>query len=91
MSLTIQLKIYDLFWKAFSRLSFQLKPKDLKERITSYPYLCSDTYLAKSQYSILGEKDLNQFLKSYDSKVEYESLYIVGEMVLGLPKEPRPS
>jgi hypothetical protein len=79
--LTIQLKIYDLIWKAFSKLSYQFKPRDLNERVTSYPYLCSDTYWANSQYSILDEKDLNQFLKSYDPKVEYKSVYIVGEMV----------
>ena len=86
MSLTIQLKISDLIWKALSRLSFQLKPRDLKERITSYPYLCSDTYLANSQYSILDEQALNHFLKSHDPKSEHKSLYIVGEMVQKLLK-----
>jgi len=86
VSLTIQLKIYDLFWKAFSRLSFQLKPKDLKERITSYPYLCSDTYLANSQFSILDEQALDHFLKSNNPKKEHKSLYIVGELVQELLK-----
>jgi hypothetical protein len=86
VSLTIQLKIYDLIWKAFSRLSFQLRPKDLKERVSSYPYLCSDTYLAKSQYSILDQQALNHFLSRPDSKIDYKSLYIVGEMVQELIK-----
>jgi len=80
------LQIYDLIWKVFSKLSFQLKPKDLKVRVSSYPYLCSDTYLAKSQYSILDEQALNYFLKSHNSKIEYKSLYIVGEMVQELLK-----
>ncbi len=81
MSLTIQLRIYDLIWKAVSRLIFQLKGRDLSERITSYPYLCSDTYLAKSQYKVLDKQALNQFLKKHNPKIECKSLYIVGELV----------
>ena len=81
MRLTIQLKIYDQIWKALSKVSYQLISRDLKKRVTSYPYLCSDTYLANSQYSILDEHDLNQFLKNYGQKIVYKSIYIVGEMV----------
>jgi len=86
VSLNIWLQIYDLIWNAFSKLSFQLKPKDLKERVSSYPYLCSDTYLAKSQHSILDKPDLNHFMKNCSSEIEYQSLYIVGELVQELIK-----
>jgi len=78
MRLSSAVKAYDQMNKISSRISFQVKPRDLEKRISSYPYLCSDTYLAKCERVILTQSDLTYFIS--DDSEKYETVYILGEL-----------
>ena len=79
MRLNPAVKAYDQMNKISSRLSFQVKPRDLQKRISSYPYLCPDTYLAKCERVILTPLDLNKFIGENSNK--YKTLYLVGDLI----------
>jgi len=79
MRLNPAIKAYDLMYKFLSRLSFQIKPRDLKKRISSYPYLCSDTYLAKCERVILTPSDLKKFIG--EDLDNYKTVYLVGDLI----------
>ena len=78
MRLNPAIKAYDQLSKISSRLSFQVKPRDLQKRISSYPYLCSDTYLAKCERVILTPLDLEKFIGENSNK--YKTVYLVGDL-----------
>ncbi len=79
MRLNPAVKAYDQMNKISSRLSFQVKPRDLQKRISSYPYLCPDTYLAKCERVILTPLDLNKFIGENSNK--YKTVYLVGDLI----------
>jgi hypothetical protein len=70
---------FDLINRISSRLSYKAKPRDLQKRISSYPYLCADTYLTKCGRSILTKSDLKNFLgKNSDT---YKAVYVAGDLI----------
>ena len=79
MRLNPAIKAYDQLSKISSRLSFQVKPRDLQKRISSYPYLCPDTYLAKCERVILTPSDLNKFIG--ENSNNYKTVYLVGDLI----------
>jgi hypothetical protein len=79
MRLNPAIKAYDQLMKISSRLSFQVKPRDLQKRISSYPYLCPDTYLAKCERVILTPSDLKKFIGENSNK--YKTVYLVGDLI----------
>lgn len=79
MRLNPAIKAYDQLSKISSRLSFQVKPRDLQKRISSYPYLCPDTYLAKCEKVILTPSDLNKLIGENSNK--YKTVYLVGDLI----------
>ena len=79
MRLNPAIKAYDQLSKISSRLSFQVKPRDLQKRISSYPYLCPDTYLAKCEKVILTPSDLKKFIG--ENSNNYKTLYLVGDLI----------
>ena len=79
MRLNPAIKAYDQLSKISSRLSFQVKPRDLQKRISSYPYLCPDTYLAKCEKVILTPTDLKKFIGQNSNK--YKTVYLVGDLI----------
>ena len=79
MRLNPAIKAYDQLSKISSRLSFQVKPRDLQKRISSYPYLCPDTYLAKCEKVILTPSDLKKFIGENSNK--YKTVYLVGDLI----------
>ena len=79
MRLNPAIKAYDQLSKISSRLSFQVKPRDLQKRISSYPYLCPDTYLAKCERVILTPLDLNKLIGENSNK--YKTVYLVGDLI----------
>ena len=79
MRLNPAIKAYDQLMKISSRLSFQVKPRDLQKRISSYPYLCPDTYLAKCERVILTPSDLNKFIG--ENSNNYKTVYLVGDLI----------
>ena len=79
MRLNPAIKAYDQLSKISSRLSFQVKPRDLQKRISSYPYLCPDTYLAKCEKVILTPSDLKKFIGQNSNK--YKTVYLVGDLI----------
>ena len=78
MRLNPAIKAYDQLSKISSRLSIQVKPRDLQKRISSYPYLCPDTYLAKCERVILTPLDLNKLIGENSNK--YKTVYLVGDL-----------
>ena len=79
MRLNPAIKAYDQLSKISSRLSFQVKPRDLQKRISSYPYLCPDTYLAKCEKVILTPSDLKKFIG--ENSNNYKNVYLVGDLI----------
>ena len=79
MRLNPAIKAYDQLMKISSRLSFQVKPRDLQKRISSYPYLCPDTYLAKCERVILTPSDLKKFIG--ENSNNYKTVYLVGDLI----------
>ena len=79
MRLNPAIKAYDQLSKISSRLSLQVKPRDLQKRISSYPYLCPDTYLAKCERVILTPLDLNKLIGENSNK--YKTVYLVGDLI----------
>ena len=79
MRLNPAIKAYDQLSKISSRLSFQVKPRDLQKRVSSYPYLCPDTYLAKCERVILTPLDLNKLIGENSNK--YKTVYLVGDLI----------
>ena len=79
MRLNPAIKAYDQLSKISSRLSFQINPRDLEKRISSYPYLCSDTYLAKCERVILTLLDLDKFIGENSNK--YKTVYLDGDLI----------
>jgi len=79
MRLNPAIKAYDQLMKISSRLSFQVKPRDLQKRISSYPYLCPDTYLAKCERVILTPFDLKKFIGENSNK--HTTVYLVGDLI----------
>ena len=79
MRLNPAIKAYDQLSKISSRLSFQVKPRDLQKRISSYPYLCPDTYLAKCERGILTPSDLKKFIG--ENSNNYKTVYLVGDLI----------
>jgi len=79
MRLNPAIKAYDQLSKISSRLSFQVKPRDLQKRISSYPYLCPDTYLAKCERVILTPSDLKKFIG--ENSNNYKTVYLVGDLI----------
>ena len=79
MRLNPAIKAYDQLMKISSRLSFQVKPRDLQKRISSYPYLCPDTYLAKCERVILTPSDLKKFIGEKSNN--YKTVYLVGDLI----------
>jgi len=79
MRLSSAVKAYDQMNKISSRISFQIKPRDLEKRISSYPYLCPDTYLAKCERVILTPFDLKKFIGENSNK--YTTVYLVGDLI----------
>jgi hypothetical protein len=79
MRLNPAIKAYDQLSKISSRLSIQVKPRDLQKRISSYPYLCPDTYLAKCERVILTPSDLKKFIG--ENSNNYKTVYLVGDLI----------
>lgn len=79
MRLNPAIKAYDQLSKISSRLSLQVKPRDLQKRISSYPYLCPDTYLAQCERVILTPLDLNKLIGENSNK--YKTVYLVGDLI----------
>jgi hypothetical protein len=79
MRLNPAVKAYDQMNKISSRISFQVKPRDLEKRISSYPYLCPDTYLAKCERVILTPSDLKKFIG--ENSNNYKTVYLVGDLI----------
>jgi hypothetical protein len=79
MRLSSAVKAYDQMNKISSRISFQVKPRDLEKRISSYPYLCPDTYLAKCERVILNPSDLKKFIG--ENSNNYKTVYLVGDLI----------
>ena len=79
MRLNPAIKAYDQLSKISSRLSFQVKPRDLQKRISSYPYLCPDTYLAQCEKVILTPSDLKKFIG--ENSNNYKTVYLVGDLI----------
>jgi hypothetical protein len=79
MRLNPAIKAYDQLIKISSRLSFQVKPRDLQKRISSYPYLCPDTYLSKCERVILTPSDLKKFIGEKSNN--YKTVYLVGDLI----------
>ena len=79
MRLNPAIKAYDQLSKISSRLSFQVKPRDLQKRISSYPYLCPDTYLAKCEKVILTPSDLKKFIG--ENSNNHKTVYLVGDLI----------
>jgi len=79
MRLNPAINAYDQMYKISSRISFRVKPRDLEKRISSYPYLCPDTYLAKCERVILTPFDLKKFIGENSNK--YTTVYLVGDLI----------
>jgi hypothetical protein len=79
MRLNPAIKAYDQLSKISSRLSFQVKPRDLQKRISSYPYLCPDTYLSKCERVILTPSDLKKLIGEKSNN--YKTVYLVGDLI----------
>jgi len=79
MRLNPAIKAYDQLSKISSRLSFQVKPRDLQKRISSYPYLCPDTYLSKCERVIITPSDLKKFIS--ENSNNYKTVYLVGDLI----------
>jgi len=79
MRLNPAIKAYDQLSKISSRLSFQVKPRDLQKRISSYPYLCPDTYLAKCERVVLTPSDLKKLIG--ENSNNYKTVYLVGDLI----------
>ncbi len=87
MQLRWDTALFDNLYRVKSGFHNRLIPKNLEKRVSSYPYLCSDTYLAKSQLIITSQNDLKNLVHSTSRKSEFESLYIIGELVADLINE----
>ena len=81
MRLNPAVKAYDQMNKISSRLSFQVKPRDLQKRISSYPYLCSDTYLVKCERAILTPSDLKKLIDENSIISKYKTVYLAGDLI----------
>ncbi len=84
MQLSRALKAYDLSCKAYSKISLCISKIDLNVRKSSYPYLCSDTYLFESQAKVLSLQDLRNLLMNKSNVKKYKSLYVNGDLVIKL-------
>lgn len=81
MKIKRSLQLYDISCKAYSRISVRINEINLNNRISSYPYLCSDTYFFESQIKVLNLRDLSKLLLDNSGAEKYKSLYITGELV----------
>lgn len=84
MQLSWNVVLADNLYRAKSGIHNRLLPRNLEKRVSSYPYLCPDTYLHKSQLRITSQKNLEEFLQDASTISECESLYIIGELVVDL-------
>jgi hypothetical protein len=84
MQLRWNILLLDKIYRVASGLHNRLLPRNLDQRVSSYPYLCSDTYLDKSQIKITKKSELENFLQNVSNTSEFGSFYITGELVLDL-------
>jgi len=74
-------KACDQMNKISSRISFQVKPRELQKRISSYPFLCSDTYLAKCERVILTQSDIKKLIDEDSATRKFKTVYLAGDLV----------
>ncbi|CAB4582174.1 unannotated protein [freshwater metagenome] len=87
MQLRWDVVLADNLYRVKSGIHNRLIPRNLEKRINSYPYLCPDTYLYKSQLRITSQNNLEEFLQNAPTISECKSLYIIGELVVDLIKK----
>ena len=58
MRIKPQYKLADLYFKLAYKIGILVKPRDLQSRVTSYPYMCWDTYFHLSDFQITNKNDL---------------------------------
>jgi len=58
MRIKPQYKLADLYFKLSYKIGILVKPRDLQSRVTSYPYMCWDTYFHLSDFQITNKNDL---------------------------------
>ena len=81
MQLSRSILLEDAILRAKTNIQNKIFPRDLNKRTSSYPFLCPDTYLEYCEISILNEGDLENFIEKISNTKQFESLYIIGEIV----------
>jgi hypothetical protein len=81
MHLSPSILLKDAIYRLTTKVSSKAYPRNLKKRMTSYPFLAPDTYLDYCSESILNKSELIDFIHNAKNKSLIDSLYIVGELV----------
>jgi hypothetical protein len=81
MKLSATFELRDLALRLMSKLSYTLKPRSLEKRITSFPYLCSDTYEDLAQKSLLTHEDFTKFISGPSRSGVISSVFVKANLV----------
>ena len=82
MRIPLRFIILDAYFKLNSKLSNSINKRNLSNRTSSAPYLCSDTYFSYCDVHILNKKELDTFLSSRNKK--HKRMYILGSLIENL-------
>ena len=80
MKIKPQYKLMDFFFKLVYKIGILAKPRDLQSRVTSYPYICWDTYFKLSDFQITNEKNLTE-LNSILQNNCISTVYLLTELL----------
>lgn len=72
--------LLDIYYKFKFKISLTLRPRKLQSRISSYPYLCWDTYYDQSSVRVTSKEDLAELhlnLQNHD----LNSVYLLTELL----------
>ena len=73
-------KLEDLYFKLIYKIGILVKPRNLQSRVTSYPYMCWDTYFSLSDFQITNKNNLIE-IKSILQSQSINTVYLLTSLL----------
>jgi len=72
--------LLDIYFKSRFKISLILRPRKLQSRISSYPYLCWDTYYDQSNARVTSKEELAELHENLQNQ-DLKSVYLLTELL----------